>query len=106
MPSYYIPFVNLYHEAAATDKALGYVKQYESVADQKETHRLLGAAYGSYVGGNIAYVASPALAWSLGGIAGGHIVGNIAGAIESKDRRQAAAPPPSLDTNEPNLPAQ
>ncbi len=97
---YYIPFVNLYHEAVATDKALAYVKQYESVPDQRETHRLLAAAYGTYVGSNATQVvASPTLPWYLGSVAVGHAVGNIAGLIESKDRRPDPNEP-AVDPNE------
>jgi len=96
---YTIPFVNLYHEAVATDKALAYVKQFESAADQRETYRLLSAAYGTYVGDNISSVAaSPTLPWYLGSIAAGHLVGGVAGAIQSRDRR----PDPNEIVTDPN----
>jgi hypothetical protein len=90
---YLIPFVNLYHEGVASDKALAYAQQYESVPDQKDTYRLLAAAYGSYIGGNLTYIAVPAYPIYLGSIAAGHLVGGIAGTVNAKDRT------PDLDLN-------
>lgn len=51
---YIIPFVNLYHEALASNDALGYLTAYESEAAQREGYRIMHPAYGTYVGGNVA----------------------------------------------------
>jgi hypothetical protein len=51
--AYAVPFVNLYHEALASNDAIGYLEAYESVALQEEGYRIMHPAYGTYVGGNV-----------------------------------------------------
>lgn len=76
---YMIPFVNLYHEALASNDALGYLRAYESVELQREGYRIMHPAYGTYVGGNssLLYPDAGFFIYS-GAVLAGHITGRIA----------------------------
>src|SRR6476660_9000124 len=50
---YVLPVMPLWHEAKATNDALGYVVQTHPPDEQKEAYRLLYPAYGTYVGNAI-----------------------------------------------------
>jgi len=87
---YMVPFVNLYHEAAASSTALSYIETFKPLEEQREACRLLYPAYATYVGGNIGdFVASSAY-WPvyLGSVAVGHIVGLTTAALLPEERPQ------------------
>jgi hypothetical protein len=74
--TYGIPFVNLYHEAIASNDAIGYLEARESIALQEEGYRIMHPAYGTYVGGN-AGLLFPGQAFTTFtlSVLGGHISG-------------------------------
>ena len=80
---YMVPFVNLYHEAAATSTALSYTKAYKPPEDQKEAFRLLYPAYGTYIGSNMGQYLFASVYWPvyLGSVAAGHIAGQTSAAF-------------------------
>jgi hypothetical protein len=80
---YMVPFVNLYHEAAATSTALSYVQTYRPRQEQKEADYLLYPAYGTYVGSNVGQYVFTAAYWPvyLGSVGVGHIVGRTSAAF-------------------------
>lgn len=90
---YMIPFVNLYHEALASNDALGYLLAEESPDLQREGYRIMHPAYGTYVGGNFGLLfPDQQLALFAGAVAGGHITGRtkaarIAGPPEAVEER-------------------
>lgn len=77
--AYAIPFANLYHEAVASNDALGYLREHEPVELQREGYRIMHPAYGTYLGGNAGFLA-PDYAFQLfgGAVLGGHLTGRIA----------------------------
>ena len=100
---YLVPLMNLYHEAQATNDALGYLLAFEREALQAEGYHVLYPAYGTYVGGSIGTFAAPLdLTYYAAGVVGGHVAGRAAWW-----RRQRAAPatpqplrsgtPPTID---------
>lgn len=76
--SYAIPFVNLYHEALASNDALGYLMAHESNELQREGYRIMHPAYGTYIGGNLT-ILNPELGLPVfaGAVVGGHITGRV-----------------------------
>lgn len=76
---YAVPFVNLYHEALATNDALGYLMAHESTALQREGYRIMHPAYGTYLGGNLGLL-YPDHAFQIfgGAVLGGHVTGRAA----------------------------
>lgn len=80
--AYQIPFVNLYHEARASNDALGYLREHENYVLQREGYRILHPAYGTYIGGNISQWVSADIGYLAYGVAviGGHITGRVRGA--------------------------
>ena len=80
--AYQIPFVNLYHEARASNDALGYLREHENYVLQREGYRIMHPAYGTYIGSNISQWVSADLGYLVYGAAviGGHISGRVRGA--------------------------
>lgn len=80
--AYQIPFVNLYHEARASNDALGYLCEHENYVLQREGYRIMHPAYGTYVGSNISQWVSADIGYLAYGVAviGGHITGRVRGA--------------------------
>jgi hypothetical protein len=77
--TYVIPGVNLYHEARASNDALGYLLADESLGLQREGYRILHPAYGTYVGGNLSLLApGEGVLIYTGAVIGGHISGRVA----------------------------
>ncbi len=81
---YLLPIAPLYHEARATNDALGYVMTEGDVELQREAYQILYPAYGTYIGsaiggrGGWAYFAS---------VLGGHALGRLqASKIEQPDQ--------------------
>ena len=75
-----LPIAPLYHEAKATNDALGYVLTEGDVELQREAYQILYPAYGSTLGGRggWAYFAS---------VLGGHALGRLkASEIEPDDQ--------------------
>ena len=87
--AYIIPFVNLYHEALASNDALGYLRAEQSPELQYEGYRLMHPAYGTYVGSNFGLV-FPAydLPIYLGAIGSGHVTGRIRGSQVSRQAQE------------------
>lgn len=80
--AYQIPFVNLYHEARASNDALGYLREHENYVLQREGYRIMHPAYGTYIGSNISQWVSVDIGYAVYGAAviGGHITGRVRGA--------------------------
>ena len=76
---YAIPGVPLWHEAQATGDAIGYLKEQENTAGEKEAYNILYPAYGTYVGGTPArFVTYPwNYVFQLGAVIPGHVIGRI-----------------------------
>ena len=78
--AYIIPFVNLYHEALASNDALGYLRAEESTERQYEGYRIMHPAYGTYIGSNLGLLfPAQEIPISIGVVTGGHITGRIRG---------------------------
>lgn len=77
--AYMIPFVNLYHEALASNDALGYLMAHEDGDLQREGYRVMHPAYGTYVGGNTALL-FPDYGFVIysGSVLAGHVTGRTA----------------------------
>ena len=69
---YLIPGAPLYHEAVATNDALGYVMTTGDLSSQQEAYEILYPAYGTYVGNSLL---GGAPFGYLAGVIGGHIAG-------------------------------
>jgi hypothetical protein len=69
---YALPFVPLYHEAMATNDALGYVMETRDLQAQREAFEILYPAYGTYAGSAISGGVPPGY---LAGLIGGHLAG-------------------------------
>lgn len=77
---YSIPFVSLYHEAQASNDALGYMRANASVGDQKDAYKILYPAYATYLGGGSygEYVLGPMYyPVVLGALIPAHIIGRV-----------------------------
>lgn len=62
---YMVPFVSLYHEAKATNDALGYMRAESAIGDQKDAYKILYPAYATYIGSNIGDFLSAPYAYAL-----------------------------------------
>lgn len=76
--AYLLPVVPLWHEAIATNDALGYLRAEGDLSDEQAAYRVLYPAYGTYAGNAISSVV-PAIGTPLylAGVASGHILGRI-----------------------------
>ena len=85
--SYLIPFVNLYHEARASNDALGYLREHENYVLQREGYHIMHPAYGTYIGSNISQWVSVDIGYAVYGAAviGGHITGRVRGATLTRE---------------------
>ena len=78
--AYAIPFVNLYHEALASNDALGYLIAEESPEAVAEGYRIMHPAYGTYAGGNAGLlIPEYALPVYAGAVIAGHATGRLTG---------------------------
>ncbi len=73
---YLIPGVPLYHEAKATNDALGYLLTESDEQTQKDAYEILYPAYSTYVGGALGSVFSGSGTY-VAGVLGGHALGRI-----------------------------
>ncbi len=77
---YAIPFVSLYHEAQASNDALGYMRANAAVGDQENAYKILYPAYATYLGGgsNGGYLLGP-LYYPIvaGAMIPAHIIGRV-----------------------------
>lgn len=73
---YLIPGVPLYHEAKATNDALGYLLTESDEQTQKDAYEILYPAYGTYVGGALGGVFSGFGTYAAS-VVGGHALGRI-----------------------------
>jgi hypothetical protein len=87
---YLLPIVPLYHEAKATNDALGYVLTEADSQTQREAYHILYPAYGTYIGGafDTFGVFGPSGVGYLIGAIGGHVFGRLQG-----DQLADSAPP-------------
>jgi hypothetical protein len=75
---YLLPVVPLWHEAKATNDALGYFQAEGDVCNELEAYRVLYPAYGTYVGSAVGdFVPGARFPLYLAGVAGGHVVGRV-----------------------------
>lgn len=73
---YLLPGVPLYHEAQATNDALGYLLTESDEQTQKDAYEILYPAYGTYVGGALGSVFS-GYGTYVASVLGGHALGRI-----------------------------
>ncbi|MCX7422294.1 MAG: hypothetical protein NT013_22490 [Planctomycetia bacterium] len=81
---YLLPGAPLYHEAKATNDALGYVMTEGDLQQQREAYEILYPAYGTYIGSAIG--GSNGLGY-IAAVVGGH----VAGRINASDNERSAA---------------
>jgi len=62
---YMIPFVSLYHEAVATNDALGYMQVACPSEFLKEGYKILYPAYATYIGGSLGQFFNPPLSYAI-----------------------------------------
>ncbi|MGD9874919.1 MAG: hypothetical protein AB7T27_11730 [Kiritimatiellia bacterium] len=74
---YVIPFVNLWHEAQASNDALSYAQETDYEL-QREGYKILYPAYATYIAANLSYLA-PALGYPIMAacVVPAHIIGRI-----------------------------
>lgn len=70
--AYLLPVVPLYHEAIATNDALGYIQTTRDTAAQREAYEILYPAYGTYVGSTVSGIVPFGY---IAGVIGGHVCG-------------------------------
>lgn len=90
---YTLPVVPLYHEAIASNDAIGYFREFEMTEKEKEAYKILYPAYGTYVGGAVGDfvpVSGPLL--TVAGAVPGHIIGRIR-AKQLEDKLESQEPP-------------
>ena len=92
---YMVPFVSLYHEAKASNDALGYLRTEASLKDQKDAYKILYPAYATYIGGNIGDFLSPPYNYAVqaAAVIPAHIVGRIKAATLNDPEKEAATLP-------------
>lgn len=73
---YLLPGVPLYHEAKATNDALGYLRTESDEQTQKDAYEILYPAYGTYVGGALGGVFAGYGTYAAS-VLGGHVLGRI-----------------------------
>lgn len=73
---YLLPGAPLYHEAKATNDALGYLLTEADEQTQKDAYEILYPAYGTYVGGAFGTVVSGSGTY-VASVLGGHALGRI-----------------------------
>lgn len=97
---YILPLVALYHEAQATNDALGYLRAEEPPELQREGYRILYPAYGTYLGGGAGqFVPVFDAGLYLAAVVGGHVVGRIQ-AAGIADPPPLVEPAPTADVSE------
>ncbi len=93
---YVLPLVSLYHEARATNDALGYLLAEESPALQREGYRILYPAYGTYLGGGLGdFVPVFGTGVYVAAIVGGHVLGRFQSSAIADPPRPAPGPTPT-----------
>jgi len=91
--AYALPLVNLYHEAIASNDALGYLAAEESPEALREGYRILHPAYGTYLGGNASLLYPDGGLLLFGGaILGGHVTGRTAAGKVTETPPEEPAP--------------
>jgi hypothetical protein len=90
---YALPVVPLWHEAVATNDALGYIREFGSAEEEREAYTLLYPAYGTYIGGAVGdAVPGYGLATYAAAVVGGHIAGRWeASRVEDRSPRAVAS---------------
>ena len=105
---YALPGAPLYYEAVATSDALGYLRETQPLALQKQGYNVLYPAYGTYVGGTLGQIIyDPYGLYAMGMVIPGHIVGRIKSARLSDAKPEGTVEPgvaPEAPAQEP--PAQ
>lgn len=85
---YLLPGAPLYHEAKATNDALGYVLTEGDLELQREAYEILYPAYGTYLGSAVG--GGNSLVY-LAAVAGGHVAGRISASDNERAVRQRAS---------------
>lgn len=82
-----VPGAPLWHERLATRDALGYLRDYGTLAEEREGYRILCPAYGTYVGGAATYVVpGPDIVIKGAAILSGHFFGRVRAARLARER--------------------
>lgn len=92
---YHLPGVPLWHEAVATNDALGYLRAAGTLAEEQEAYRILYPAYGTYVGGTAShFLGAPAdLAVFAAAVIPAHVAGRFkAHQLEEQRPKEDALP--------------
>lgn len=87
---YVIPGVPLWHEAVATNDALGYLQTFSDTATEREGYNVLYPAYGTYVGDALSGVVPASGIVGVGAVVTGHVAGRVQ-SHRVKKRRSAEA---------------
>jgi hypothetical protein len=103
--AYQIPFVSLYHEARASNDALGYLREFEPLEIQRSGYNLLYPAYATYLGGGIGEWVPTDYYYPVyfGALALGHAAGRVRSAFLRDEEPVAPEAPvePGLATPAP-----
>ena len=108
--AYLLPIAPLYHEAKATNDALGYVLTEEDWEMQREAYQILYPAYGTYVGSTL----GGGVGWGyVAGVLGGHALGRLKAdtierqaqsrVVEARSQRRSATPVLTTSDSETRL---
>jgi hypothetical protein len=93
---YLLPGVPLYHEAKATNDALGYAITEGDPRLQREAYEILYPAYGTYLGSAVG--GGRSLAY-IAGVVGGHVAGRIKASDNERATEQRAAQEAALNVS-------
>ncbi|MFM9960966.1 MAG: hypothetical protein ACKV2Q_07055 [Planctomycetaceae bacterium] len=85
--AYLLPGAPLYHEAQATNDALGYLLTESDEQTQRDAYEILYPAYGTYVGGALGGVFG-GYGTYFASVLGGHVLGRIKSAQIANDTRK------------------
>jgi hypothetical protein len=105
-----LPLVPLYQESIATGDTLGYDRDQEATADEREAYKVLYPAYGTYIAGEGLELASyfgavsyPAqLAFKAAVIIPSHIIGRVKAAnVEERKSSPVRERPEELPASDP-----
>lgn len=88
---YLLPVVPLYHEAQATNDALGYLLTESDEQTQRDAYEILYPAYGTYVGSALGGVFS-GYGTYIASVLGGHALGRIKSSQIAANRRFPESP--------------
>lgn len=99
--AYAIPGVPLWHEAIATNDALGYMQTFSDAPVEQEGYRVLYPAYGTYVGDAISGVVPAGGLVGVGAVVTGHVAGRVQArrAMKRREIETVSAESPTLESD-------